>query len=57
VKIVRYTDALPSRMAFEIDAHELCHAIASVQGIADPCHAENHGLVEPSASLRLPRSP
>src|SRR5712692_4715017 len=55
VKIVRYTDALPSRLAFEIDAHELCHAIASVQGIADPCHVENHGMVESSAAFRLPR--
>ena len=57
VKIVRYTDALPSRMAFEIDAHELCHAIAAVQGIEDPCHAENRGIVESSALLRLQRLP
>ena len=57
VKIVRYTDALPSRMAFEIDAHELCHAIAAVQSIEDPCHAVDHGIVEPSALLRLQRVP
>ena len=57
VKIVRYTDALPSRMAFEIDAHELCHAIAAVQSIEDPCHAVDHGIVEPSALLRLRRVP
>ena len=56
VKVVRYTDVLPSRMAFEIDAHELCHAIASVQGIDDPCHAENRGIVESAAALR-PRVP
>jgi len=36
VKVVRYTDVLPSKLAFEIDAHELCHAIASVQVIDDP---------------------
>ncbi|MGH7277652.1 MAG: hypothetical protein ACREJG_03105 [Candidatus Rokuibacteriota bacterium] len=44
ITIVRYTDALPSPMAFEIDAHELCHAIASLQpAIADPCHVGNDG--------------
>src|SRR5207244_10108055 len=53
VKIVRYTDVLPSRMAFEIDAHELCHAIAAVQSIEDPCHAVDHGIVESSVLLRL----
>src|SRR5213594_821844 len=50
VKIVRYTDVLPSRMAFEIDAHELCHAIAAVQSIEDPCHAVDHGIVESSGA-------
>jgi hypothetical protein len=43
VKIVRYTDALPSEMAFEIDLHELCHAIAALQSIGDPCHDGNGG--------------
>ena len=57
VKIVRYTDVLPSRMAFEIDAHELCHAIAAVQSIEDPCHAVDHGIVESSVLLRLQRVP
>jgi hypothetical protein len=56
VKIVRYADILPSKIAFEIDAHELCHAIASVQVIEDPCHGENRGIVESSAALR-PRLP
>jgi hypothetical protein len=46
VKIVRFTDALPSALAFEIDIHELCHAIAAVQGLADPCHGGNGGVVE-----------
>jgi hypothetical protein len=45
MKIVRYTDALPSALAFEIDAHELCHAIASLQPIADPCHVGNDGYI------------
>src|SRR5207244_13269640 len=57
VKIVRYTDVLPSRMAFEIDAHELCHAIAAVQSIEDPCHAVDHGILESSVLLRLPPVP
>ena len=57
VKIVRYTDTLPSRMAFEIDAHELCHAIAAVQSIEDPCHGVDHGIVESWALPRLQRVP
>ncbi len=45
VKIVRLTDAIPSEMSFEIEVHELCHAVASLQPIADPCHLENGGLL------------
>jgi hypothetical protein len=52
VKIVRYTDALPSPMAFDIDVHELCHAIASLQAIGDPCHAQDGGRIRSSASRR-----
>lgn len=52
VKIVRYTDALPSRMAFDIDVHELCHTIASLQAIEDPCHAEDGGVIQVSAGRR-----
>jgi hypothetical protein len=48
VKIVRYTDALPSAMAFEIDIHELCHAVAALQPIEDPCHVGNRGLLRSS---------
>jgi hypothetical protein len=48
VKIVRYTDALPSAMAFEIDIHELCHAVAALQPIDDPCHVGNRGLLRSS---------
>jgi hypothetical protein len=51
VKIVRFTDRLPSAMAFEIDIHELCHAVAILQGIDDPCHAGNGGVVQHPAAL------
>ena len=51
MKIVRYTDALPSALAFEIDLHELCHAVAALQAIDDPCHADG-GLVRAAASQR-----
>lgn len=55
IKIVRYTDALPSEMAFEIDLHELCHAVATLQTVADPCHVGNNGLLQsmPRAVLRI----
>ncbi|HTU02695.1 MAG TPA: hypothetical protein VMG58_12795 [Candidatus Sulfotelmatobacter sp.] len=56
VKIVRYTDHLPSAMAIEIEAHELCHAVAALQGIPDPCHAENGGMLQsalPPSRLNL----
>ena len=46
VTIVRYTDALPSFLAFEIDGHELCHAIADVQSIPDPCHGDDDGVIQ-----------
>ena len=51
VKIVRYTDALPSEMAFEIDVHELCHAVAATQAIEDPCHQANDGVVQTAVSV------
>ena len=46
IKIVRYTDSLPSEMAFEIDLHELCHTVATLQTLPDPCHAENNGFLK-----------
>jgi hypothetical protein len=46
VKIVRYTDRLPSALAFEIDLHELCHAVAGLQRVSDPCHVGNDGVVQ-----------
>jgi len=53
VKIVRFTDAIPSALTFEIDVHELCHAIAALQPIDDPCHADNHGIIESAASASV----
>jgi hypothetical protein len=35
-------------MAFEIEIHEFCHAIAALRTIDDPCHAENNGLLQAS---------
>ena len=46
VKIVRYSDSMPSQLAFDIDIHELCHAVAALQQIDDPCHIGNGGVVE-----------
>jgi hypothetical protein len=51
ITIVRYTDALPSALALEIDAHELCHAIATLQTIPDPCHADNGGVIRAAAEV------
>jgi hypothetical protein len=47
--IVRYTDVLPSPLAFEIDVHELCHAVASLQALDDPCHIGNGGVLRAAA--------
>jgi hypothetical protein len=48
MKIVRYAESLPSPMTFEIDAHELCHAIAVLQLLDDPCHHGNNGMLTSS---------
>lgn len=55
VKIVRFTDRLPSAMAFEIEAHELCHAVAALQSMRDPCHDDNRGMLTstPAPSLGI----
>lgn len=54
VKIVRYADVLPSPLAFEIEAHELCHAIAAIQSLEDPCHTDPAGQIN-SAREVTPR--
>jgi len=46
IKIVRYAETVPSPVTFEIDAHELCHAIASLQLLKDPCHEGNGGVLQ-----------
>ncbi|HEV8586500.1 MAG TPA: hypothetical protein VGT02_16150 [Methylomirabilota bacterium] len=46
MKVVRYTDVLPSALAMEIDVHELCHVVAALQPIDDPCHVGNGGVVQ-----------
>jgi hypothetical protein len=43
--IVRYAETLPSAVTFEIDAHELCHAVAALQLLDDPCHHGNDGVL------------
>jgi hypothetical protein len=45
VKIVRFADRVPSALTLEIDVHELCHAVAALQAIEDPCHTENGGII------------
>jgi hypothetical protein len=49
MKVVRYTDVLPSALAMEIDVHELCHVVAALQPIEDPCHVGNGGVVQTSS--------
>jgi hypothetical protein len=46
VKIVRYVESAPSAVTFEIDAHELCHAVAALQLLEDPCHIGNNGELQ-----------
>jgi len=46
MKIVRYAETLPSAVTFEIDAHELCHAVAALQLMDDPCHDGNDGMLQ-----------
>jgi hypothetical protein len=46
VKIVRYAETVPSAVTFEIDAHELCHAVAALQLLDDPCHDGNNGQLQ-----------
>lgn len=43
--VVRLTDRVPSATALEIEAHELCHVVASLQPMDDPCHLVNGGVI------------
>lgn len=53
VRIVRYAESIPSPLTLEIEAHELCHAVAALQSITDPCHAGNNGEVDLSHISRV----
>jgi hypothetical protein len=53
IKIVRFADMLPSAATFEIDAHELCHAVAALQRVNDPCHDGNGGVLQAHGSMRI----
>jgi hypothetical protein len=46
MKVVRYADSTPSELALEIDVHELCHVVAALQPIEDPCHVGNNGVIQ-----------
>jgi hypothetical protein len=50
MKIVRYAETAPSPATFEIDAHELCHAVAALQLMKDPCHNGNGGVLQAQES-------
>ena len=52
IKIVRFAETLPSATTFEIDAHELCHAVAALQRLDDPCHVGNAGALQAHGSMR-----
>ena len=49
--VVRYADAVPSELALEIDAHELCHVVAALQSLEDPCHVGNDGVIQSAAGI------
>jgi hypothetical protein len=51
MKIVRYAETAPSPATFEIDAHELCHAVAALQFMKDPCHDGNGGVLQAQESI------
>ena len=57
VTVVRYAETLPSARTFEIDAHELCHALAAVQPVTDSCHAGNGGVVRSRSAWDFPSAP
>lgn len=54
MKVVRYADSVPSALALEIDVHELCHVVAALQSIDDPCHLGNDGMIKSAAGIAAP---
>jgi hypothetical protein len=55
MKVVRYADSVPSALAMEIDVHELCHVVAALQALDDPCHHGNNGVIQSAAGVASPR--
>ena len=55
MKVVRYADSVPSALALEIDVHELCHVVAALQSMDDPCHEGNNGVIQSAAGVASPR--
>ena len=55
MKVVRYADSMPSALAMEIDVHELCHVVAALQSLEDPCHHGNDGVIHSAAGVAPPR--
>jgi hypothetical protein len=51
MEVVRYADSVPSELALEIDVHELCHVVAALQSIDDPCHLDNNGVIQSAAGV------
>jgi hypothetical protein len=51
MKVVRYAESVPSELSLEIDVHELCHVVAALQSIDDPCHVGNDGVIQSAAGV------
>ena len=51
MKVVRYAESVPSELTMEIDVHELCHVVAALQTIDDPCHVGNNGVIQSAAGV------
>jgi hypothetical protein len=51
MKVVRYAESVPSELSLEIDIHELCHVVAALQSIDDPCHLGNNGVIQSAAGV------
>ena len=50
VKIVRYTDALPSAPAFALDAEQVCRTLAVLQSVRISCGADEVTALNPTRS-------
>jgi hypothetical protein len=50
VKIVRYTDALPSAAAFVLDAEQVCRTLATLQSLRTSCGTDDISALNPAHS-------